>query len=278
MAASRSSIALVAVAGLEAAVDPVGVDLGDESGAASHGDRERLGAAHASEPGGHGEPSGEGAVGRAQVAPPRLGEGLVRSLEDSLRPDVDPRAGRHLAVHRQAESLETPELVPRPPFRDEVGVGDEDPRRVRVGAEDRDGLARLDEERLFVAERLQLAQDRLEAGRVAGGLARAAVDDEVLAALGHVGIEVVQEHPVGRFREPGAAAERRPARKGRRGVAGGGGNGAHTADVSPGPERAASADRGLDTSYRPGPTRLARRASDRSRLTGITRCVIFSQR
>ncbi len=241
----------------------MGVDLGDERRAASHRHRQGLGAAHPAESRRDGELPGEGAVGRAEVASARLGERLVRPLEDPLRPDVDPGAGRHLAVHRQPERLEAPELVPGPPVRHEVRVRDQDARRVGMRAEDGHGLARLDEERLLVAEALELAEDRLEALGVARGFTGAAVDDEVLAALGHVGGEVVQEHPVGRFREPGAAPERRPAREGRRGVAGGGGDGAHAADVSP--EGAPSAG--------PQAARGPRRAGD---LTSITQRVILS--
>jgi hypothetical protein len=41
-----------------------------------------------------------------------LGEALVGALQDPLRADVDPRPGRHLPVHGEAEVLEAAELVP----------------------------------------------------------------------------------------------------------------------------------------------------------------------
>ena len=50
-------------------------------------------------------------VGRA-----RGDEGLVGALQDALRADVDPRAGGHLPVHREAELLEPAELVPGRPL------------------------------------------------------------------------------------------------------------------------------------------------------------------
>ena len=71
----------------------------------------------------------------AEVLPRQLRERLVRALEDALRPDVDPRAGGHLAVHRQALALELAEDVPGRPVADEVRVRDQHPRRPLVGPE-----------------------------------------------------------------------------------------------------------------------------------------------
>ena len=81
------------------------------------------------------------------------GERLEGALEDPLGADVDPRAGRHLAVHRQPEVLEPAELLPVGPVADQVGVGDQHARRPRVGAHHADGLAGLHEQRLVVLER-----------------------------------------------------------------------------------------------------------------------------
>ncbi len=157
------------------------------------------------------EPSGDD-----EVAAGRLGEGLVRALQDPLRADVDPGSRRHLSVHRQAEGLETAELVPRRPVRHEVGIRQEDARGVRVCPEHPHRLSRLHEERFVVAEAAELLENRRETRRVPGGLPRSAVDDEVLAALGDLRVEVVQEHPVGSLREPRTAHEGRPLRKRRR--------------------------------------------------------------
>ena len=68
--------------------------------------------------------------------------------------DVDPRAGRHLAVHHQALAIELVEVLPGRPVRHEVGVGDQHARRVGVGAEHADRLARLHQQRLVVLEPL----------------------------------------------------------------------------------------------------------------------------
>ena len=171
-----------------------------------HRHRERLRAAHAAEAGGERDRPGE----RAAEAPAGdLGEALVGALHDPLAADVDPGAGGHLPVHRQPERLEAPELVPVRPLADEVGVGDQHPRRPLVGAKDADRLARLDEQCLVVAERAQLADDRVERVPRARRAPGAAVDDEVVGALGHVGVEVVHQHP---HAPPPAASPCRRAR------------------------------------------------------------------
>jgi hypothetical protein len=64
-----------------------------------------------------------------------------------------------------------------------------------VGAEDADRLARLHEQGLVVLERRQQCARWRRSSPVARRLAGAAVDDEVVGALGDLGVEVVHEHP-----------------------------------------------------------------------------------
>ena len=153
------------------------------------------------------------------------GEGLECALQDSLRADVDPRAGGHLAVHHQALAVELVEVLPRGPFAYEVGVGDDDARGHFVSGKDGDGLAGLDEQRVFRAEALEFADDGVEALPVARGAADAAVDDEVLRALGDFGIEVVHQAAEGGFLLPAFAAELVAARGADDGGCGAGGHG-----------------------------------------------------
>jgi hypothetical protein len=77
-------------------------------------------------------------------------------------------------------------------------------------AELADGLAALHEERLVVLERTELTHDDVEALPAPRGLPRAAVDHEVVRALGHVGVEVVVQHPEGGFLDPALAGELAP--------------------------------------------------------------------
>ena len=129
------------------------------------------------------------------------------------RTDIDPAARRHLAVHRQAAVLEIAEGVPVGPRRDEQGVGDEDARRPGMRAEDGDRLAGLHEERFVVLEPAQRGDDRVERRPDARGAARAAVDDEIVGALGDLGIEVVHQHAQRGFLRPSLAGQGRAARR-----------------------------------------------------------------
>ena len=119
-----------------------------EAAGAGHDRGQRLRAAHAAEPAGQDPVALEVA---AIVLAAGLDEGLVGALHDALRADIDPRAGRHLAVHHQALLIELVEMVPGRPVRHEVGVGDQHARRIGVGAEHADRLAGLHQQRLVVA-------------------------------------------------------------------------------------------------------------------------------
>ena len=193
----------VAIAHADAPLRPRRVDLDGDAHAAGHLHRERLRAAHAAEPGGEHDPPAE-VAGREALA--RRREGLVGALEDALRADIGPGAGRVLAVHDQALGLERAVDRPGRPLADEVGVGGEHLRRHGVGAEHRHRLARLDHQRLVVAERLQRRDDGVETLPVPRRPPRAAIDDQLgrLLAVG----DGVLEHPEDALLPPPLAAER----------------------------------------------------------------------
>ncbi len=194
----------VQVAVLDAALDGARVDVDADRDAVVHRDGQRLGTAHAAEAGGEGDGAGQGA---AELLCGDGGEGLVGALEDALGADVDPRTRGHLAVHGQAELLQAAELLPVGPVADEVGVGEQDARRPLVGLHDTDGAAGLHQHRLVLLEGPQGADHRVEGAPVAGGLAGAAVDDELVGVLGDLGVQVVLEHPQGCLLLPSQGAE-----------------------------------------------------------------------
>ena len=92
-------------------------------------------------------------------------------------------------------------------MRHQVRVGDQHPRRVGVGAEDADRLAGLDQQRLVGLELLQRRDDAVEVVPGPRRPADAAVDHELVRVLGHVGVQVVHQHPHRRLGQPGLGAD-----------------------------------------------------------------------
>jgi hypothetical protein len=144
---------------------------------------------------------------------PGFGEGFVGALHDALGADVDPAAGRHLAVHEQALAVEFIEVLPGRPLRHQVRIGDQHARRIKVGLEHADRFARLDQQGLVVFQGAQRCQDLVEAGPVARRPPDAAVDHQVLRILRHFRVEVILQHPVGRFGQPALAGQFGAARR-----------------------------------------------------------------
>ena len=81
----------------------------------------------------------------------------------------------------------------------------------RMGAEDAHRLARLDEQRLVVAEPQERPHDRTQGVVRPGRPAGAAVDHERLRVLGDLRVEVVEEHPQRRLGLPRAGVQLRAA-------------------------------------------------------------------
>jgi len=81
-----------------------------------------------------------------------------------------------------------------------------------VGSHDADGPAALHEQRLVVFEVAQGPDDPVEVGPASRGLARAAVDDQLVGLLGDVGVEVVVQHAEGGLLVPALAGALRSSR------------------------------------------------------------------
>ena len=194
----------VHVADLQAALGALRVHLHDQPHPLVHRDRQGLRPAHPAQPGGQHEL----ALQRGPAAQPRQrAQGLVGALQDALRADVDPRAGRHLPVHDQPLARQLVEVLLGCPVRHQVRVGDQHTRRVAVALEYRHRLARLHQQRLVILQLAQALQDGVEGFPVAGGLPAPAVNHQVLRALGHLGIQVVLDHAVSGFGQPGFAGQ-----------------------------------------------------------------------
>ena len=190
---------LIEVALMLAALETSLVHVHDETGAAVEGDRQRLCAAHATAAAGQGESTGQAAA-KALLSHGR--EGLEGALQDALGGDVDPRAGRHLAVHHQAFILELAEVLPVSPVSHEVGVSNKYTRCPLIGLPDAHRLAGLHQQGFIRFQILKGFYDGIKSFPAARCTAGAAVDHEVLGALGNLGVEVIHEHAQGRFGLP----------------------------------------------------------------------------
>ena len=182
---------LIEVALMLAALQAGLIHIDDEAGTAVQGHGQRLCTAHAAAATGEGKGAGERAV-EALLCHGR--EGLEGTLQDALGSDVNPGAGRHLAVHHQAFIFELAEVLPIGPVTDKVGVGDEHTRCPLVGLPDTHRLAGLHQEGLVGFEVLQGLHDGIEGLPAAGSASGTTVDHEVLGTLGNLGVKVVHEH------------------------------------------------------------------------------------
>ena len=119
------------------------IHLDDQRDAAIHGDGQWLGATHAAQAG---RDDNAAAQRPAEMALGHGGERFVGALQDALRADVDPTAGRHLAIHGQPAIFEVAERVPVCPVWHQVGVGNQHARCAGVCPENADRLAGLNNE------------------------------------------------------------------------------------------------------------------------------------
>ena len=86
-------------------------------------------------------------------------------------------------------------MLPRRPFGHEVGVRQQDARRILVGLEHANRFARLDQQGLVILQPLQRLDDLIVAFPIARGPADPAIDHQRSGIFGHIGIKVVHQHP-----------------------------------------------------------------------------------
>ena len=124
---------------------------------------------------------------------------LVGALQDALRADVDPGAGRHLPVHDQALGSQLIEMLLGGPMRHQVGIGDQHAWGVRVALENGHRFAGLHQQSLVIFQLAQRIQDGVKRLPVARRLPAPAIDDQLLRFLGDLGVQVVLDHAVSCF-------------------------------------------------------------------------------
>ena len=189
----------VHIAGADAEIDPRLVAFHGQTAGPGHHGGQRLRPAHAAQaPRQNPAPLQAAAIMLAAG----FGEGLIGALHDALGADIDPGPGGHLAVHGQTLLIQLVEMVPGRPMRHQIGIGDQHAGRVLVGAEHAHRLARLHKQGFIVVQRLQRGDDAVEILPRPGGAADAAVDHQLMRVFGDIRVQVVHQHPHGRFSQP----------------------------------------------------------------------------
>ena len=116
-------------------------------------------------------------------------EDFIGALNHALRADILPIAGGQAAPADQVLLLQFVEVLGLRPLADHVAIGHDDDRRLVVGLDQADRLARLHDQRLVVRHGAQRLDDLVVRRPVARGLAERGIDDEigrVLADRQHV--------------------------------------------------------------------------------------------
>ncbi len=201
---------LIDIPGAQTEIGAGFVAFHGETAGTSHHRRQRLRAAHAAETAGQNPLAGEVAV---KMLATGFDKGFVSALNDALRADIDPRTGGHLAIHGETLLIQFVEMIPGCPMRHEVGIGDQNTRRILVGAENANRLARLHQQGFVFIECLEGRNDAVEIVPGAGSAANAAIDHQLMRTLGHIGVEIVHQHAQRRFGQPALGVEFVSARR-----------------------------------------------------------------
>ena len=145
----------------------------------------------------------------AIMLPPRLDKGFIGALNDALRSDIDPRPGRHLAVHCQTLLIQIVEMIPRRPMRNEVRIRNQNARRIRMGAKHSHRPARLHQQRLIPVQIGQSGDNRIEILPGPRSPPDPSINHQFMRVLRHIGMQVVHQHPQRRLGQPAFGRQRR---------------------------------------------------------------------
>ncbi len=129
-------------------------------------------------------------------------EGFIGALHNPLAANVDPATRGHLAIHRQPFGIQFVKVFPGRPVWDQVGVGNQNARRVFVGFKHADRLAGLHQQGFVVFQFGQGLNNGVIALPVARGAANAAVHHQFVGVFRNLRIKVVHQHAQWCFGEP----------------------------------------------------------------------------
>ena len=196
---------------VEPALDSARIDLDAQDRRAGHRRREGLGAAHPAEPGGENRPPAQVRTSRSASRPRPRTSGTCpggfpgcRCRSSSRRSSG--RTSSALAPRGAGTRPRSPSGAPAASSRSAPAARRGCVRKTPTGFPL--WTSSVSSSPSSSSERTM----RLERVVASGGLAGAAVDDELLGLLGDLGVEVVEEHPQRSLGLPRARVQRRPAR------------------------------------------------------------------
>ena len=113
---------------------------------------------------------------------------FIRTLNNALRTDVNPRPSSHLTIHRETLFIKLVEVVPRRPMGHEVGICNQHARCVRVRFDHRNGAARLYDHCLVRFKVFHRRNHRIEIRPRARSAAYATIHDQLMGVFGDIGV------------------------------------------------------------------------------------------
>ncbi|MPM57010.1 hypothetical protein SDC9_103827 [bioreactor metagenome] len=171
------------------------IDLGDDGDGAGNFCGLTLGAAHAAKTGGDEQAAGQILiVGNAQLQTARVEQGVERTVDNALRPDVHPAAGGHLAVVGDAQSGGAVKVLLVIKHADHQAVGDNAAGSALVGVEQSQRVTAHDHQRLLVGQHFQILLDETVLHPVLADLTGLAVGHQLVGVQGHVKVQVILDH------------------------------------------------------------------------------------
>ena len=179
----------------EAGVDAAVVHLGDQRHRAGDLRGLALRAAHAAQTGGNEQAPRKIALpGDAQFEPPGVEQRVEGAVDDALGADIHPAAGGHLPVIGHAQRRRPVEVLLVVKGAHHQAVGQDDPGRSFVGAEQTQRMAGKDGQRLLPGQLLQIGHNEPVLHPVLADLAGLAVGHQLIGIEGHIKIQIVVDH------------------------------------------------------------------------------------
>ena len=189
---------------VDAFIDTGLIHLDTQHNRSGHGGRQGLSAAHAAIAAGQDKSAVQIA---AEMFLAAGYEGFIGALQNTLRSDINPRSGRHLPEHNQAQFFQFAEFFPGSPVRYQMRIGDQHAWAVFECSENTDRFAGLNQQSFIIIQVFQTAHDGMVAIPVAGGLAGTAVNYQLFRFFGYLGIEIVFQHTHSRLAMPVLAGQ-----------------------------------------------------------------------